>query len=285
MSTLEQRAYEVAVAAAVHASQLVLRYWPNPLNSQLDPQRVLTIFDKDTGVGNYATIADKESEAAITAVIRQEELFANHGIDGEESGAAPSMCEWRWILDPIDGTPPFNHGLPEYGISIGLIHEQEPVVGVIALPAYGQIIAAQRGARALLLSLDGKELVDLKSIMARQSPRPITKALIGYDLGYENRGQQLQTIVAKLADRIGYPVSYASSSTANFRLAQGLLGAYFCQTPTIFDIGAAATIIPEIGGVVTDMTGKPIDWNASSRSYLASYSPALHHQVLTLLHE
>lgn len=283
MKTLEQLAYEVAVRAAKEASRLVLSFWPNPLNPNLDRSRKLEIFDKDEGVGNYATTADKKSEQLIVDMIRREKRFADHGIEGEESTSDPSKHEWRWIIDPIDGTLVFNHGLPEFGVCIGLIHEQEAVMGVIAMPAKGQMIAAIRGEKAVLLTLAGKEVANLKVINARKPVGPLTKTIIAYDLCYENRERQLRTFLTKIADKIAYPVSYASCAAANFRLAQRLVGGYFTAAPTIFDIGAAAAIIPEIGGKVTDIQGRPIDWTASTRSYLASHSPEIHAQLIELL--
>lgn len=285
MKTLEQLAYEMAVDAAVKASRLLLSYWPNPLNPHLDRRQTLEIFDKDDGVGNYATTADKKSEELIINIIRGEKRFARHGIEGEESTSDPLKYEWRWIIDPIDGTLVFNHGLPEFGVCIGLIHGQEAVMGVIAMPAKGQMIAAIRGEKALLLTLAGKEVANLKDFKTRQIVEPLTKMIIAYDLGYLNRGQQLRTTVAKVADTIGYPVSYASCCAANFLVTQRLVGGYFMVSPTLFDISAAAAIIPEIGGKVTDMEGKPIDWSATSRSYLASHSPEIHAQLVKLLND
>lgn len=285
MKTLEQRAYEVAVSAAKEASRLVMRYWPNPLNTLLDRDMKLEVFNKNEGVGNYATTADKESEKLIINMIRQEKRFADHGIEGEESMSDLSKLEWRWIIDPIDGTLVFNHGLPEFGVCIGLLHGQEPVMGVIAMPTTGQMIAAISGEKATLLTLAGKEVANLKNMGTRQLVKPLTKTIIAYDLNYQNRERVLRKILAKVADKIAYPVSYASCAAANFRLAQRLVGGYFTAAPTIFDITAAAAIIPEIGGKVTDMQGKPINWLASSRSYLASYSPELHAQLVRLLND
>jgi fructose-1,6-bisphosphatase/inositol monophosphatase family enzyme len=105
---------------------------------------------------------------------------------------------------------------------------------------------------------------------------------VGFDTGYVDRGRQLTNYTAKLADNIGYPVSYASCATANFRLAQGSLAAYFLQTPTIMDIAAPAAIISEVGGKVSEMNGSPIDWNADSRSYLAARNEQIHSRILDI---
>lgn len=279
---ITEHVYKTAIAAGVKASEHILKYWPNPSNPHFDKDLVMEIFEKNQGTGNYATIADKESENIILAAIQNDPLLNGHRIIAEESDEVTTASDWQWIIDPIDGTPPFRNGLPEFGISIGLLKGQEPMVGVIVMPAQRQLIAARKGHGAVLLSFDGKVLADLREPRGAKTP-PLDKILIAYDLGYEGRGKQLQEVVAKLADRIGYPVSYGSSSTGNFRVAQGLIGAYFCQTPTKFDIGASSAIIKEVGGVVTDMTGKPIDWTANSRSYLAARTPQIHQQILDII--
>lgn len=279
---ITEQAYKTAIAAGVKASEHVLKYWPSPSNPHFDRNLVMQIFEKSQGTGNYATIADKESEDIILTAIQQNPSLKDHRIIAEESDEITTASEWQWIIDPIDGTPPFRNGLPEFGISIGLLKGQEPMVGVIAMPAQRQLIAARKGYGATLLDFEGKVLADLRDYQGIQGAA-LDKSLIAYDLGYEGREGQLEEIVAKLADKIGYPVSYGSSSTGNFRVAQGLIGAYFCQTPTKFDIGASSAIIKEVGGVVTDMAGKPIDWTADSRSYLAARNPEIHQQVLELI--
>ena len=276
---IEQQVYQTAIDAGISASRLVMRYWPNPNNPDFDKDLSLGVVEK-VGAGNYATIADIESEKIIIESIKNEPLFKGHRIIAEESDEITGNSEWQWIIDPIDGTPPFKNGLPEFGISIGALYGQEPRVGVILMPVQKQLIAAKRGQGVKLLSFDGEVLADLSQ--KRESP-PIDKALIGYDLGYKGRSEQLSSIVSKIADKIGYPVSYGSSSTANFRLAQGLISGYFCQTPTKFDIGAATAIISELGGVVTNMQGQPIDWQKESTSYLATLDPNIHRELLKIL--
>lgn len=280
-SIVTGQAYKTAINVGIKASEHILKYWPNPSNPLFDQNLVIQIFEKNQGIGNYATIADKESEDIILAAIQHDPLLKGHRIIAEESDEVITTSDWQWTIDPIDGTPPFRNGLPEFGISIGLLKGQEPIMGVIAMPAQRQLIAARKGHGARLLSFEGKELRNLTEPQGLQPA--LDKTLIAYDLGYEERSEQLKEVVAKLADKVGYPVSYGSSSTGNFRVAQGLIGAYFCQTPTKFDIGASSAIIKEIGGLVTDMSGKPIDWTANSRSYLAARTPEMHRQILELI--
>lgn len=287
MPTGEVKAdYEVArealntgIDVAVRASRLVMEYWPSPANAHFNQATALEVIEKNEGTGNYATVADTASEQLIIKAIQGNPVLNGHKIIAEESNPIGAESAWQWVIDPIDGTPPFKNGLPEFGISIGLLKDGEPTMGIIAMPAQGQLIASLKGNGVQLMNFDRQVIAELGEAPAVS----LDHALVGYDLGYSNRGTQLAETVAKLADQIGYPVSYGSSSTANFRLALGHLGAYFCQTPTKFDIGAASAIITELGGIVTDTSGRPIDWQAPKQSYLAARDPRIHQQVLEII--
>jgi histidinol phosphatase-like enzyme (inositol monophosphatase family) len=90
------------------------------------------------------TVADREAEQYLRAAIF--ERYPDHAILGEEDGLSGNPdAAWRWILDPIDGTRSFIHGVPLYGVMIGLVREGEPVLGVVNIPALGEIVAAAQG--------------------------------------------------------------------------------------------------------------------------------------------
>ncbi len=90
------------------------------------------------------TVADRETEAYLRAAITAR--YPDHAILGEEEGASGSAdASYRWILDPIDGTKSFIRGVPLYGVMIGLLRNNEPIVGVVNIPALGEIVYAARG--------------------------------------------------------------------------------------------------------------------------------------------
>lgn len=279
---LEQIAYNTAVSAAIKASEEILPYWPNPLNPHFNEKLVLQIIEKE-GVGNYATLADIQSEKVIIQTIQAQPLFKNHSIVAEESEEIKADQNWRWIIDPIDGTPNFRNGNPDFGIEIALFNGQEPVLGLIAMPGLRQMAIARRGDEAKLLDFDGKQLAVLRELSSRYKD-PLQRALVGYDLGYEARQKQLTDVVAKVIGKVGYASCLASFSTGNFRLVQGMMGVYFGVSPTVMDIAPAATLIPAVGGVVTGLDGRPIDWSAQQRSYVGAINPRIHQEFLELLH-
>ena len=93
--------------------------------------------------GSYVTIADCEAESYLRRQIA--ERFPRDGILGEEEGELVGESGRRWILDPIDGTFAFVHGVPFYGVLIALAIEGEMSVGVVNIPALGEMVSAAKG--------------------------------------------------------------------------------------------------------------------------------------------
>lgn len=92
---------------------------------------------------SFVTVADREAERYLRESIAR--TFPDDAILGEEEGENPGRSNRRWILDPIDGTYSFVHGVPLYGVLIGLEVDGEAVLGVVNLPALGELIYAARG--------------------------------------------------------------------------------------------------------------------------------------------
>ena len=98
--------------------------------------------------GSYVTIADREAEAYLRRQIA--EAFPDDGILGEEEGELGGQSGRRWILDPIDGTFAFVHGVPFYGVLVALEIEDDLSVGVINIPALGEIVSAAKSCGCFL---------------------------------------------------------------------------------------------------------------------------------------
>jgi histidinol-phosphatase len=98
--------------------------------------------------GSFVTIADREAEAYLRRQIA--ERFPVDGILGEEEGELAGRSGRRWVLDPIDGTFAFVHGVPFYGVLIALEIENEMRVGVINIPALREIVSAATGCGCFL---------------------------------------------------------------------------------------------------------------------------------------
>lgn len=97
---------------------------------------------------NLVTEIDKHSEALIIKKIH--EHFPTHAILGEESGANISSSEYKWIIDPLDGTTNYTHGLPLYCVTIGVEYKGEIIAGAIYDPSNDELFTAEKGKGAFL---------------------------------------------------------------------------------------------------------------------------------------
>jgi histidinol phosphatase-like enzyme (inositol monophosphatase family) len=98
--------------------------------------------------GSYVTIADRQAEEYLRKQIA--ERFPDDGFLGEEQGETHGRSGRRWIVDPIDGTFAFVHGVPFYGVLIALEIDEELVAGVVNIPALGEIVSAAKGVGCFL---------------------------------------------------------------------------------------------------------------------------------------
>lgn len=143
VSSLEARLAH-AEAVAREAGAMALDYFNRRetlvIETKRDPQDVVSI-------------ADREVENLIRGRFNQ--AYPDDGVLGEEYGLEAGTSGFTWVVDPIDGTSPFINGMPNWCISIALLHDGVPVVGVICAPCHDELYAAALGLGA---TLNGKTL-------------------------------------------------------------------------------------------------------------------------------
>ena len=122
---------DFAVDIARGAGEVTLRYF----RREFTPERKAD--------GSFVTAADREAESYLRARIRQQ--FPDDAVLGEEEGETAGASGRRWILDPVDGTFSFVHGVPFYGVLVGVEVGGEAAVGVVNVPALDEIVYAARG--------------------------------------------------------------------------------------------------------------------------------------------
>lgn len=127
-----QSRLEFALTVAREASELILRYYQQP---------ELAVEQK--GDLSPVTAADRGAEELIRA--RLADAFPRDGVLGEEFPETPGDSGYRWILDPVDGTKSFVHGVPLFGTLIGVEYENRCVVGVCRFPALDEVVYAAEG--------------------------------------------------------------------------------------------------------------------------------------------
>ncbi len=126
-----QKLLDFSVELAREAGEITLEYF------QRSPKTETKVD------GSFVTVADREAETYLRRTIS--DRFPNDGILGEEAGEHQGSSGRRWIVDPIDGTFSFVHGVPLYGVLIALEIDGKPVVGVINMPALDEIVYAAHG--------------------------------------------------------------------------------------------------------------------------------------------
>jgi myo-inositol-1(or 4)-monophosphatase len=129
----------IAVKAARRAGSLINRAALDSGGLQVKTKRA----------NDFVTEVDKAAEAAIIAAIHA--AYPEHAILGEESGpSGAEKAEYRWIIDPIDGTTNFIHGFPQYCVSIGVEHRGSLAHGVVYDPVKNELFTASKGRGAFL---------------------------------------------------------------------------------------------------------------------------------------
>ena len=198
------------------------------------------------GPGDFVTAADRRSED----ILRQElsRVRPGYGFLMEESGEIPgSDDQHRWIVDPLDGTTNFLHGLPLFAISIGLAREGQIVAGLVYNPANDELFTAERGKGAFLndqrLRVAGRKLL-ADAVVACALPHPSRGDVERTEKGHH----AAQAKVAGLR-------RFGAASLDLAWVAAGRLDAYWERSLSPWDIAAGVILVREAGGYVTDLDG------------------------------
>src|SRR5439155_24008945 len=126
-----KRLLDFAVRLAAEAGDITQRHFKGSFAAQRKADN------------SFVTIADREAERFLRASIQQS--FPDDGILGEEEGEKIGTSQRRWIIDPVDGTYSFVHGVPLYAVLMGLEIDGESILGVVNLPAMNELVCAARG--------------------------------------------------------------------------------------------------------------------------------------------
>lgn len=127
----------LAETIAMEAGALALEFWRN---------RATLAIESKASLQDIVSEADRAVERLIRA--RVGASFPDDGFIGEEYGVSAGASGFDWVIDPIDGTSPYLHGMPNWCVSIAVTRGQETIVGVIAAPTHGEIFLAQLGCGA-----------------------------------------------------------------------------------------------------------------------------------------
>lgn len=187
---------------------------------------------------DIVTAADKASEAIVVKSIKH--LYPSHSILSEEMGAENHDGEYRWIIDPLDGTTNFSAGIPIFAVSIGIEHDGVPVVGVVYDPVLDELFTAVKGQGAFLngspIHVKNNDRLDRAVV---STGFPVDKN-VNPDNNLDNVARVLPLV--RGMRRLG------SAAMDICYVAAGFTDAYWEMNLHDWDVAAALLILDEAGG-------------------------------------
>ncbi|HJT88695.1 MAG TPA: inositol monophosphatase family protein [Bryobacteraceae bacterium] len=251
---------ETAVEIAREAGALLSNYFERRVAFELKGE-----FD-------LITEADRSSEKLVVERLRS--YFPSHGIVGEEGSSFAGSSEYRWYVDPLDGTTNFAHSFPMFNVTLGLERAGEVIAGVIYDPVRQEVFAAERGAGAYLnhrrirVSPAGR-LSDALASTGFPSRKRHHNVNIHfyYQLAMASHG-------VRRTGSAALDLAYVSCGRLDFFWEFGLKP---------WDQAAGSLLVKEAGGKISDMRGRPHSITASDD--LLADNGALHDEVLRMFGE
>jgi myo-inositol-1(or 4)-monophosphatase len=192
---------------------------------------------------SLVTNLDQEAERMIVEQIKRH--FPDHGIIGEEGDWDDANKEYIWIIDPLDGTHNFIRNMSMFGVSIGVVHQDDFVTGVIYLPVSGELYTAERGGGAYK---NGKKI----NVSGK---RNLVDCSVAFDSNIKNEPTlKLQTL-DNLSTK-AFSIRMLGSSVRQLTyLAEGVFDAIIEFDDHPWDYAAGACIVTEAGGRITNLQG------------------------------
>ena len=246
----------IAESVALSAGKLVRRMWD-------EPRQI-----REKGFRDLVTDADFASQALITETIRA--AFPHHGfLTEEDDSSLPEDGPVIWVIDPIDGTTNYSRQVPTYCISIAAAVEQEPdekgaaqyrpVAGVIYDPMRDELFSAASGSPSML---NGRKI-------AVSQVGELNRAIVSMDWsrGLQRR-ESLLSALGSFAHQAHTIRATGSASLTLAWIAAGRFDIYLNFGIGAWDVAAAAVIIEQAGGVVTNESGR--SWGMGDASCIAS---------------
>ena len=231
---------------------------------------------------NNQVLTDTDVEIGNLIVSRVTSSYPEWNVIDEEAGVIDKGSAYTWVIDPIDGTSNFANGIHAYGIMIGLLKDDLPIAGGIALPFFNELYIAEKGMGT---KCNGEPVKVSKE-------QTLLNALIAYGIDGHQENPQLTieetTILAQIILNIRNLRCSNSAYDASL-VANGKYGAWLNRTSKIWDNVAQQIVIEEAGGTYTDFYGKPMDYsNPTSRvaeNFTVCAAPyKLHKQLQAIIH-
>ena len=211
------------------------------------------------GPGDFVTASDKKVEKILIDELQK--ARPDYSILSEEIGEINNDTSFKWIIDPIDGTANFLHGVPHFAISVGLEHNKEIICGIIYDPIKDEMFTAEKGAGSYI-----------NNQRMRVSSRAKLKDCIVFTGGpkHESKDKELELKeYNKFSTQVFAPIRKMGSASLDMAyVAAGRSDGFWQRNLNYWDIAAGIILIKEAGGFVTDVYGK--DDYIQNRTILAT---------------
>lgn len=238
----------------------------------------LVVQQKKEGTGDIVTRVDKKNERTIKCIVNN--FFPTDSFSGEEEiRTGKKSGDFKWVVDPIDGTLPYSLGGWEWGVSIGIHHLGRPVAGAISFPRMNNFLFfAQDGQGAFL---NGERI-------HTRSQTNLEDGVFYFNTLYlqkspDENAKMVKKYLVPIYRGLGHLVKYIyipeCVTLTICRMASGdNVSVFFNPMLSPYDLGAAAIVLEEAGGVHSR-----IDWTKKRQPFLAAANRSLYEQTLETL--
>jgi len=227
----------VMVKACRKASKTIIRDFGEIENLQVSLK----------GPGDFVTASDKKVEKILINELQK--ARPSYSILSEEIGQINNDKSFKWIIDPIDGTANFLHGIPHFAISIGLEHDDEIICGIVYDPIKDEMFVAEKGNGSYL-----------NNQRMRVSSRSKLKDCIVFTGGpkFESKSRELAIEeYKKFSSKTLIPIRKLGSASLDMAyVAAGRCDGFWQRNLNYWDIAAGIILVKEAGGFVTDFEGE-----------------------------
>ena len=228
-----------------------------------------TVSNKQ-GINNLVTEADHAAEKAILDIVKKE--FPDHYILSEEAGEIVQDSNYKWIIDPIDGTVNFAHGIPICCVSVAIEHLGEIIMGAVCNPNLNELFFAEKGSGSTL---------NEKKIKVSEKQNVITACLVtGFPYTYLDAPNGPLEIFEKFI-RKGVPVRRLGSAAIDLCwVAAGRFDGFYEHKLEAWDSAAGYLIVEEAGGKVTDFKGNKF---SPYQPHILATNGKIHDEMLVVI--
>ena len=250
------RRKEIAVKAAEQAGRILVDNFG----------RAIKI--KDKGDWSLVSEVDLASEEKIIGLIKkacpQDDILSEEGKEGTISNS-----EFKWVIDPLDGTHNYIKGITVFGVSIALEFKNEVMLGVIYMPLANELYVAEKDKGAYLNN---------KKISV--SERDLNRATLIYDSSIRYNKRPMIDCLEKLSDKVFNIRMFGSSVRSLSYIAEGRVELAIEYNDKPWDFAAGLLLVEEAGGRATDLQGNK--WSIDSAGYVAS-NGKVHEDILRII--